>query len=389
MLPRVKIYFENGTLGSVSPSSDGVLGFVATATEVEGSFGLNSPYIIRSLDDLSDLGITPDESASGLKLSNTLFYKHIKEFYSEAGEGTELWIMGVPETATQSDIVDPDKEYAKRLIKASNGRLKGLFVAANSGVKNLKLSMQNAQNLAEWSANSLYAPLFVLLEGNPDSQEDLSTYDFNRVGVLIGDTVKDSKNACVGLLAGRIARIPVQRHIGRVKDGAVKSVETFIGSKTTENADFETLHDKGFITFRTFVGKSGYFFSDDSLATKVSDDYRSLARRRTVDKAYRIAYQTLIEELNTEIPVTDEGKMVPAMAKSLQTTVESAIVNQMTSEGNLGTDPTDPDDTGVQCYIDVNQNILSTNQIKIQLRIKPFGYAKYINVYLGFKTLTA
>jgi hypothetical protein len=173
-----------------------------------------------------------------------------------------------------------------------------------------------------------------------------------------------------------------------VRDGALKTLTAFAGDKAIENADVTTINNKGYITFRTFVGKSGYFFSDDSLATAVADDYRSIARRRTIDKAYRIAYATLIEFLNDEIPITDDGQLVPAMAKSWETEVEDAIANYMTAEGNLGVDDTDTADTGVKCYIDYAQNVVSTGKIEISLKVKPYGYAKYIDVKLGFITIS-
>jgi ligA len=58
----------------------------------------------------------------------------------------------------------------------------------------------------------------------------------------------------------------------------------------------------------------------------------------------------------------------------------------MTAQGNLGNDQSDSSDTGVECKIDYDQNILATSQVKIGLRVKPNGYAKYIDVELGFKT---
>ena len=58
----------------------------------------------------------------------------------------------------------------------------------------------------------------------------------------------------------------------------------------------------------------------------------------------------------------------------------------MTANGNLGNDPADPDDTGVECSINYEQNILATSLIAAGLRVKPNGYAKYIDVNLGFKT---
>ena len=398
MLPRVKISFENGALGSVIPSADGVVGLVITATPVNTTFALAKPYILRRLDDLAALGITQAPADS-----NAFVYKHVKEFFAEAGEGAELWLMGFPNTLAMSDLVDKNQSTAKLLIQAANGRLRAIAVAFNpasgyvptiaNGIDaDVALAMLNAQALATWATGALFAPLFFALEareftGDVTELDDLTANEYNRAGLLLGDTQTGSTGAAVGLLLGRIARIPVQRHIGRVNDGALSTIAAFIGDKTAETADTETVHDKGFITFRTFTGKSGYYFSDDSLATKVSDDYRSIARRRTIDKAYRIAYITLVDFLNNEIPITDNGELVPAMAKSWETEVEAAITSQMTVEGNLGVDTTNPDDTGVKCFIDYAQNVVSTGRIEISLKVKPYGYAKYIDVKLGFITI--
>lgn len=153
-----------------------------------------------------------------------------------------------------------------------------------------------------------------------------------------------------------------------------------------EIADVETIHEKGYITFTTFVGRTGYFIADDNLATRVEDDYRSLTNRRVIDKAYRIAYNTLLDSLNDEVPIAADGTLSPAWCASVKADVEQAIVSNMTANGNLGNDPDDTSDTGVECSIDYAQNILATSHLAVGLRVKPNGYAKYIDVELGFKT---
>jgi hypothetical protein len=402
MLPGIKILFENGALGSVAPSADGTIGLVATATAVDADGGLclSTPYVLRKLDDLVALGVTGVGNDA-----NAFLYRHVKEFYDEAGEGSELWLMCFPGTVSPSELVNQTNEYAKALILAAQGRLRAIGVAfnpsdgykpnINSGLdSDVPAAILNAQALAEWATNSLYAPLFIVLEaraftGDVTALQDLSAHSYNRAGLLLGDTQVNSGGSAIGLLLGRIARIPVQRHIGRVRDNALRTIAVFIKDKLAELADVTTINDKGYITFRTFTGKSGYFFNDDNLATKVSDDYRSMARRRTIDKAYRIAYLTLLDFLNDEIPITDTGELVPAMVKSWESEVEAAIINQMTVEGNLGVDPTSPTDKGVKCYINYAQKVASTSHIEISLKVKPYGYAKYIDVKLGFITVNS
>ena len=95
----------------------------------------------------------------------------------------------------------------------------------------------------------------------------------------------------------------------------------------------------------------------------------------------------MLEQVSEEIAVTAEGKIAAAVCMNMETVMESAIINQMTSVGNLATDPEDPNDTGVKAYVDPDQNIVATSRLNASLRVRPYGYSKYIEVDLGFQTL--
>lgn len=394
MLPRVKITFENGLIGANDPIDDGVAGMICNGSAVTGKLALLTAYLITSLDGLAALGVTNGESDA-----NKNIYKAVQEFYSEAPEGSKLWLYVVDDTNTMAQMLDKDGTIGKDFINATKGEVKILTIVRKASESyeptivdeldsDVLAAAAKAQALAEWACENKYAPFFTILpglsySGTASELADLSEYGYNRVGILIGDTVSGSGDACVGLLLGRIASIPVQRSIARVKTGAISETELYIGSVVAENGNPDVIHDAGYICPRTFVGKAGYFWSDDKLATSASDDYALIPRRRTIDKAFRIAYKTLIEELSDEIALTTDGKIPAQLCKSLEAVVESAIVTSMGE--NLGTDPDDQTDKGVQCYIDPDQVVVSTSKVDVKLRVKPFGYLKYIDVYLGFK----
>lgn len=402
-LPYVRINFAIGAIGGYDAMDDGCTGLLCTAEAVTGKFALGTNYLVTSLKQLEDLGI--DAESEG---ANANVYKCVKEFYAEAPKGTRLFIRGVAESVTVDDLTDRDEGHAWPLLEYAKGEIRTLVVKATDaagyeatveGALDAVVyeAITNAQTLANAAANELKAPIVVLLEGRhysgtPAALEQLKEYACNRVAVVIGDTTKGpdqsgSTGAAVGLLAGRIAAIPVQRSVARVKDGAVKATQMYIGYETPESGHPDVVHDKGFICPRTFVGKGGYYWSDDTLATDATDDYCLIPRRRTVDKAYRVAYATMLEYLNDEIAVTAEGKIVPAVCKGIETALESAVIRQMTREGNLSTDPDDPNDTGVEAYVDPDQDIVSASRLDVKLRIRPYGYAKYIEVDLGFQTV--
>jgi len=391
MLPRVKLYFENGALRSSTPMPDGVGGAVLTGVAVPSTFALATPYIIKNFDSLVGLGITEG--------NNPYIYKYVKEFYNEAKADVETWIMGVVDTVKLSDMADNAQDYGKKLLTAAQGRLRWIAFGRKPAIgytptittgldADVWLAKANAQTLCEYFTVSRYAPLFAIVEGagfdnNVIDLVDIRTATHNRVGIMIGDTVSDSKGASLGTLMGRISVSPVQRSIARVKDGAVQPVTLFVGNKAVEVADFETVDAKGYITFRTFVDQSGYFFNNDFLAAPDLDDYSLIPRRRTIDKAYRIAYQTLLNELNDEVAINKDGTLPEGFIKSWQANVEVAIANQMSANGELSADLKNGD-RGVECLIDPAQNVVSTSKIVVKIRVRPFGYAKYIDVFLGF-----
>ncbi len=409
MLPNVQIKFANGALGQVEAMADGCLGFLALgATEVTAkiedeageeqvvtTFALGAAYTLKKLADLEALGVTADNNAN--------LYRNVKDYYAESGDGVELWLMGFPDTETFTTALDKDNAAgAKTLLQASNGKIRGLvaFKTPATGYtltitkgldEDVTAALVKAQALGVWATDTLRSPIFTLVEGygykgNPAELTELFKMKHNRVGIVIGDTSADSKNACMGVVAGRLAVSPVQRKISRVKDGALAPLAIYVGKQLAELVDVETIHEKGYITFRTIVGRSGYFIADDNLATAIEDDYRSITNRRVVDKAYRIAYNNLIEELNSEVPIASDGNLSPSWCANLEANAEQAIVSNMTANGNLGNDPGDSNDTGVTCTIPYEQKILSTSKLAVNLRVKPNGYAKYIDVELGFKT---
>lgn len=394
-LPRVKITFENGALGGVAPSEDGVCGLVAYATAVSTTFALNTPYLITKLDGLVALGITSEATGA-----NAALYKTVKEFYSEAPDGTKLWVMGVAASTTIANLTDKANNIISPMLMAARGSINILMLKVASAAEPtmsgsidgaVLTAVTNLQALAEdWTVNK-YAPFMCLVEalsynGVASSLPDLTVRSDNRVGVVLGDTVSGSAGAAVGLVAGRLAAEPVHRSLARVRSGAIKAETMYIGTNQAELGDPDVANDLGYIVPHTFVGKSGYYWSDDHLATGASDDYCAIPRRRVIDKAYRIAYKTLVDEIAEDVPVDTNGKLAAYHCKGVETSVESAIVNSMTREGNLGTDPDDASDLGVQCYIDPDQNILATSRFEASLRVKPYGYSKYIDVKLGFKT---
>lgn len=396
MKPNINVRFDNGTIGTVTPLAVGLLGIIASAVAV-GSFVLNTAYSIKSVTDARALGLLDS-------IDNHRLFKAIQEFYAEAGEGTELYIMGVAKTVKLSDFfVANEAEFspAENLLNSANGNIRGLLTVydpASTVVTTVTKGMnadvliaaQKAQELFENYSAKKYAPFFTILEahqfsGNKVELTDLNTYDYNSVAILIGDTetrtgTTASKGAAIGVLGGRIARSYVRENIGKVKNGALNATELFINDTPVENYDTEALYDKGYITFVTHPGRAGYFFIDDPMACATDDDYSYLSRRRTINEAFRLAYQANLDYLLDEVPVNADGTINAAYAKAIEQAVESKII------ASIGNDLQNVDgDYGVQCYVDLNQNIVQTSKLNEVIRIRPWGYNRWIDVLVGYE----
>lgn len=397
MKPKISISFNNGVIGAVTPLDTGCFGIVASAVAVVGGFQLNTAYQVKSMKDVADLKLTDS-------IDNHRLFKALSEFYDEAGSGSEVWIFGIAKTKKVSEWFTPVAGVApiETLLNSAKGKIRGLFTVNDSTVApvvtagmdaDVLIAAAKAQTLFENYTAGKYAPFFTILEGyaftgNKVDLPDLSESAFNSVGILIGDTetlsgVTTSKGSAIGVIAGRLAAYPAKVNAGKVNNGALKASKLFINDLAIENYDCEALYDKGYITFTTHQSRAGYFVIDDPMACPVDDDYHYLSRRRVINEAFRFAYDALLDFLLDEVPANADGSIIATYAKTMESAVERKISNNMGDD--LSRDANDPNDTGVQCFVDPTQNIVTTSTMNVVVRIRPFGYNRWIDVVLGFE----
>lgn len=386
MIPKVDITLQSGALGAVGGSEDGVAGLVIGCDPGASSIDAGQLFVLRSIDDAKTAGLDQIDYA----------YKQISEFYDEAGTGSKLYVIISGNTETLADIASASStnKYAKKLLDYAQGEIKVLGICrkpaagytptVTNGIDaDCYTAATNLQALAT-SYQAAFTPFVGIVEGRsyngtPASLTDLGTLSHNFVGIAICKSSAlhaiDSTGASVGLVLGRAAAVPVQRKIARVKDGALAISAAYIGSLTVENADWESVAEKGFIVIGQYANKSGYYFIDDTLATAVTDDYKTVSLRRTMNKMVRIVYGTYINELNDDIELTSEGKLTPATAKYYEGLIKNAVNLQMTANGEL---------SNFDAYVDVAQNVLSTGKVVVKCAAIPKGYSQEISVILGF-----
>lgn len=381
-LSNVNITVNRDGLGLIAVQSDGAAGISLRGEAVSGKLELSQPYLIYSVADAEKLGI----EATGV---NAAAYRQIDEFYQTAGTGTKLYIILSDKASKNSAL----KETLKKMLEYANGSIvllgmswpdaaKTSPVEQGGLIKEVFDTQTMLQTLSVEYTNRIMPFISVIdgagFKGDANTLTDLTT--MNNYRTVISLTATDNSGVgAIGQLLGSIMAQPVHRKISRVKNGSLPMTqgEAFLTDKVSIEGRDEQLGaitDKGYLVYRTFPGRTGYFYNGDFTATLPTDDLCSIARLRVMDKALKIAYNTYVNELDDEIDVTEDGNLEPAHVSYLQEVIYNQIMGNMSDSIS-----------GFSVVIDPSQNILSGKGLDISLSITPKGYLNPINVTLGFQ----
>lgn len=384
--PGVTIEIQNGQLGQTAGTADNVVGMVTSGLTHNG-ITIGESYRVFSLSEAEGLGVT--------SLAHPDVYPRIKRFYDEAGEGAELWFMVVSDATLMASVCDLNNDFARKLQYDSGGRIRVMAISrlpvgyapdfTGFGIDpDVKDAAEKAHALGEQLASEFMPCRFIIegrdYQGNSADLFDFSTTNYNRASVVISRVSSNGSTAHPEVLLGRIAKIPVHRNPGRVKDGALSIDAGYLsdGSKidTVDSATLDAIHDKGYILFSKYLGVDGYFVSDDPTCTIASDDFNSLARGRVIDKALILVYQTYVQEILDDVQVDDDGRISAGVIKSYQSGISNVLEQEMFEADELSTAP--------EVVIDPNQDILASNKLEVSISLVPKGYNKAIVIQLGF-----
>lgn len=382
-LPRVEVSINPNNIGNTLQTEDDIAAMVLTGVSVSGKIQQGEPTLLISLADAESKGITEIGS-------NSYAYSQIQHFYNEAVDGAKLWVMLVASSVTMEDMVDKDNNHAKALLANANPPIKllaisrkasGTVTLANGLDADVDKAIIKAQELAEYFLPE-YKECSIIVDAKNFNGKHSDLKDYNAttnapyVTAFIG-SVGGSKNAAVGLYLGRLAKDPVQRNPAHVKTGslAIEGASFTSGLPIAETDFLDAIHNKGFAFFRTITGKAGYYFSDAQTCAQTNTDLNSITLVRVITKARLLAYKVFVEEILEEIPVNENGQLPQVLVKAWEAKIETAITQQMIAKGEA---------SGVVININSNQDIIGTSSIAVTLKIQPVGYARYINISLGF-----
>lgn len=375
--PGVSIDVQNGNLLRSMNVADSVPGLIATAADAGN---LNTVRQVYSLTDAESKGYTEEKEP--------FLHKLINEFYTELGGNTLLYVLGVAETMTMTDVVTSTNTTGLvKLMNESAGAVNLVAIARKpesgyeAGDKFLDTDVEAAVLASSTLCKSLQGkntPVRLFIEGrvaNEGTANDFSPNTANNgyAAVVLGGTAPDG-SAAVTVALGRACAYAAHIKLGSGQNGALTLSQVYVGTKTyEERADMETLHDAGFLTFMHRSGAAGYYFGVDNMCS--SDDYSILVHGRVIDKAQRIVAAAYLPFIEDNIRVQDDGTLNETDTKYLEDVLTQSV------RANMGEQI-----SGISVAIDTNQDIINTHTLEVEAAVLPLGYLTWIKVKLGLTT---
>ena len=378
---------------------DGISAIIIGAPAASG-LALGVVKRLYSKKDAEDLGITSDFDQT----NNINAHRHISEFYRNAGDGNELYVMLVDQAKTMVEILeDTGGIYAKKLLSEAGGKVRQLAVAVNPTGATTHLNglpddvynaVAKAQGLYQW-ADDHFMPLQILLEGYDYAGNSASVADLrdlpnlkaDKVSVIIGQdwsyaetkTGNARKFADVGSALGVLSKATVNQNIGDVESfnitDATKNIWMVPGlsshQKNTDDIDgLKTLDAKGYIFGIEYPGIPGVRFNDDHTATPIIMDADKnvneycISFGRVHDKARRLLRETLLPKVKSSQPTNPKtGKIPPGVIKTFENIADSVFGDmQRRSEISYGKATVDPD-----------SDLVVERVLRISFEIVPYG----------------
>ena len=336
---------------------------------------------------------TLTQPSGGVASKLAVYYYHIAEYFRLQPKGSlYVGFFAITSPYTFQEI--------STIQSFANGSIRqvGIFKdqASTFAVGDLTLI-----DLVCKANDNLHKPLSALyaadLSGLADisALTDLNLLTANKCSAVIGQDGGGLGNALflaggksitiLGALLGAVSLSKVSESVAwvgqyNISNGSECEVlgfangQLFSAAAISDNL-LQALDAKRYVFLRKYVGASGSFFNGGHAAISVTSDYAYIENNRTIDKATRGIYASLLPSLNSPLRLNADGSLRETTTAFLETQAEVNL-NQMVRDGEL---------SAHKVSINPAQNVLSTSQIIIAVVMVINGVARSIIVPIGFK----
>lgn len=335
---------------------------------------------------------TITQFTGGVASKLAVFYYQISEFFRLQPQGIlYVGFFSVPGSYGFTEITTV-QNFSSGTVRQI-GVLKDSASAWSEGDLTLIDGVCKANDAVHKPLSALYS---ADLSGTTDisTLPDLSTLTANKSTAVIGMDgggqgwflwlTTGKSCACLGAELGTVALAKVSESIAwvgkfNISNGAECEVLAFangqlLSSSAISDSLLSSLNDKQYTFLRKFVGISGSYFNDSHCAIASTSDYAQIENNRTIDKAIRGIYSSLLPSLNSPIQLNADGTLSETTTAYLES--QAAVnLDQMVRNGEL---------SAQSVTINPAQNVLSTSTIIVVVQLVINGVARQIEVPIGF-----
>ncbi|MDW8357853.1 DUF2586 family protein [Thermus sp.] len=137
------------------------------------------------------------------------------------------------------------------------------------------------------------------------------------------------------------------------------------------NAHALALDTAGFTTVYRLVGREGWYLVEGRMAAPATSDYKLVQNRRVMDKATTQVRGVLLDFVQGHVDPTNlEASLASLIARA------NAPLRAMQARGEI---------VRGRVVVPPGQDILSTQELRLQVRIVPLGYLREITLDIGFE----
>lgn len=403
--PRLNILKLNGQLGRTATTADMTTAVVMNAVATD-DMDLGTIYTLNSIDDVEALGLNDAYDDT----NSVLTYHRLKKMFFN-NPSIVIHFMPVAQTVTLTQMADKANNYLAKVLRDKAGECKLAMIALNpitsytatitTGLDaDCITALYKLQELADFEySKDRFCDFFLegrSFSGSASAVLNLRTLESEcpDVHTWIGadndvSNLKPiyNKYASVEDFVSMISLAEVSQNAGeQIPEFSLTDVTngyylngglssgSHINTYTDDNLDL--LNEKG-LNFATLVpGVIGYHIVDTNSASAITSDYAYVENNRTIKKAIRLARVAVLPKVKSRLYVDpNTGKLQPEISKSLEVVAQEAL-RPMLADGDIS--------GGIDCFVDPNQNVLTTSKLEMKLTFVPVAIGREITLKIGF-----
>ena len=318
------------------------------------------------------------------------WYYHIKEYFRLQPQGNlYVGIYAVPGSYTYTEITTM-QNFANGKIRQI-GILKGAtFVSGEiTTIHNVCASLAAAHKeiIALYAADISATPDVSTLTNLSTLSANLCSAIIGQDGAALGATLFYATGKSIttlGATLGAVSSALVSQSIAwvgqfNISNGvecdtiAFANGVLFSNSSVTDSL-LTTMQNYRYIFLRKFVGVSGSYFNENSTSIATSSNYAYIADNRTIQKATRGIYASMIPALNSPITLNGDGTLANESIAYFTGLAELPLL-QMIRDGEL---------SGMGVAINATQNVLSTGILVVSVNLVQIATGRNITVNIGY-----